>query len=53
MYQCLKNLVKFLRNLMKSLLRRLQAIIDRQGKHTKYEPEELYTQWALFQGHSL
>jgi hypothetical protein len=34
---------------MEFLLRRLLAIIDRQGNHTKYQPEELYTQWALFQ----
>jgi hypothetical protein len=27
--------MKFLRNLMESLLRRLLAIIDRQGNHTK------------------
>jgi hypothetical protein len=43
-------LVKFLRNLMESLLKGLQAIIDGQGNHNKYPPEELYTytQWALF-----
>jgi hypothetical protein len=29
-----KNLVKFLRNLMESLLRRLHDIIDRQGNCT-------------------
>jgi hypothetical protein len=40
--------VKFLRNLMESLLKELQAIIDGQGNHNKYPPEELYTQRALF-----
>jgi hypothetical protein len=42
--QCAKNSVKFLRNPIESLLRRLQ------GNHTKYRvsPEELYTQWVLF-----
>jgi hypothetical protein len=45
--------VKFLRNLMKSLLRKLQAIIDGQGDYTKYQLEELYTQWVLFQDQNL
>jgi hypothetical protein len=35
--------VKFLRNLVEFFLRRLLAISD-----TKFQPEELYTQWALF-----
>jgi hypothetical protein len=40
--------MKFLMNLMESLLRRLQAIIDGQDNHTKYQPGELYTLRALF-----
>jgi hypothetical protein len=40
--------VKFLRNLMESLLKGLATIIDGQGNHNKYPPEELYTQCALF-----
>jgi hypothetical protein len=35
-------LIKFLRNLIEFLLRRLQAIIDGQGNHSKYPPEKLY-----------
>jgi hypothetical protein len=38
-YQSLKNSVKFQRNLMESLLRRLQASNDGLGKHAKYQPE--------------
>jgi hypothetical protein len=45
--------VKFLRNLMDSLFRRLKAIIAEKGNCTKYQPEELYTQWTLFQGQNL
>jgi hypothetical protein len=40
--------VKFLRNLMESLLGRLKVIKDGKKNHTKYPPEELYTQRALF-----
>jgi hypothetical protein len=47
-YQRGKNSVKFLRNLMESLLGRLKVIKDGKKNHTKYPPEELYTQRALF-----
>jgi hypothetical protein len=40
--------VKFLRNLMESLLGRLKVIKDGKKNHTKYPPEELYTQRTLF-----
>jgi hypothetical protein len=33
---------------MESLLRRLLALIDGQGKQTKVQPEELYSRRALF-----
>jgi hypothetical protein len=39
---------KFLWNPIKSLIRRLQAIIHGQINHTKYPSEELCTQRALF-----
>jgi hypothetical protein len=39
--------VKLLRNLIESLLGRLQADIDWEGNYTQHKPEELYTQWAL------
>jgi hypothetical protein len=45
--------LKFLRNLMESLLRRLQAIIDGQGNPTKYQPEGLYTLWTLLMPKSI
>jgi hypothetical protein len=34
--------------MFESLLRRLQAITTVKGKLIKYEPKELYTQWAYF-----
>jgi hypothetical protein len=36
--------MKFLMNTIMSLTRRLLAINDGEGKHTKYLPEELYKQ---------
>jgi hypothetical protein len=46
-YQSLKNLVMVLRNLMESLLRRLQDVIDGQATILSTS-QKLYTQLALF-----
>ncbi len=44
---------KFLKNPVKSLLERLQTIINGQDNCIKYTPEELYTQWAFFRAKNL
>jgi hypothetical protein len=37
-----------LMNPMEPLMRRLQAITNREGNQRKHYPEEKYIQWALF-----
>jgi hypothetical protein len=53
LYQSAKNSCKFLRNPIKSLIRRLQAIIDGQSNHTKYPPRGAVHTKGPIQGQNL